>query len=316
MSSAPAKQGRAGLWLRIGGTVLTVALIAWLLQKQGWASIAAALAMIAPWQLALAMALTFLSRLAVVLRWHVLLRAAGEPVTLSNSTRLTFAGLFASNFLPTTVGGDVVRLAGAVQLRFDAAASAASLVVDRLVGMAGMATLLPIGLARLIQSGLDFSTLSLSAAFFRHDKVQKLRALFSRLARKFVDSLKLSLRHPRSLIVAYLYTLLYMAFKFTAIWLMLRGMGQAVSWWTVAGLWSMVYFITLIPISMNGYGLQEIAVTVLYPQLGGISLEASLAVALLIRTMEMAASLPGALFVPGILAAQRQSGQGAASAVK
>ena len=59
------------------------------------------------------------SRLAVAGRWHVLMHSAGTGITPRQSIRLTFAMLFASNFLPTTIGGDVVRYAGAVRLGFD-----------------------------------------------------------------------------------------------------------------------------------------------------------------------------------------------------
>ncbi|MCK7481603.1 MAG: flippase-like domain-containing protein [Candidatus Moduliflexus flocculans] len=55
-----------------------------------------------------------------------------------DSASLTFTGLFASNFLPTTIGGDVVRLAGAMQMGFDRAVCLASIAADRLIGMAGM----------------------------------------------------------------------------------------------------------------------------------------------------------------------------------
>ena len=83
--------------------------------------------------------------------------SAGTGITLRQSTHLTFAMLFASNFLPTTIGGDVVRLAGALRLGFDQAISVASLVVDRLVGMTGMAMALLLGLPDFLQLHYEFT---------------------------------------------------------------------------------------------------------------------------------------------------------------
>jgi hypothetical protein len=60
----------------------------------------------------LALVLMIISRLAVTGRWHVLLHSGGIRITPSQSFQITMAGLFANNFLPTTVGGDVIRLAG------------------------------------------------------------------------------------------------------------------------------------------------------------------------------------------------------------
>lgn len=72
--------------------------------------------------------------------------------------------------------------------------------------------------------------------------------------------------------------------------------------WLVAGLWSAVYFITLLPVSINGLGLQEISLALIFTRAGGISAPNALTLAVLARTLIMLASLPGAAFVPGIMA--------------
>jgi uncharacterized membrane protein YbhN (UPF0104 family) len=306
--------GRAGLWLRIAGTLLTLGLLGWLLSQQGWDRILGSLKLIPVWRLWVALGLTLLSRLAVVMRWHALMRSTGERITVGQSTRITFAGLFASNFLPTTVGGDVVRLAGAVQLRFDPAVSAATLVVDRLVGMAGMIVMLPWGIGPFLANLPALKNgLSSSGAAFLLAWIGPLRKTIQQQLQRFLQTFTLWRRQPQGLAIAFGCTLLYMVCKFSAIWLMLDGMtsarpelGKPMSWMLVAGVWSLVYFVTLLPVSINGYGLQEVSVTLLYATLGGISQEAAVTIALLIRTLEMAASLPGAFFVPGILAARRE----------
>ena len=106
--------------------MLSVGLLVYLLSQQGWAEIISAARQIAWWRFVLAFILVMISRLAVAGRWHVLMHSAGTGITLRQSMRLTFAMLFASNFLPTTIGGDVVRLAGAIRLGFDQAISVAS----------------------------------------------------------------------------------------------------------------------------------------------------------------------------------------------
>jgi len=68
-------------------------------------------------------------------------------------------------------------------------------------------------------------------------------------------------------------------------------------------LWSLTYFITLIPISINGYGLQELSFTFLMSNVAGLAPVASLTVAVLIRAYFMLSSLPGAVFLPSILSA-------------
>jgi len=101
--------------IRLIGTLIGVSLLVYLLSRQGWTEIAAAIHQIPLATIVLACVLMLTSRLAVSARWHALLRSSGAGISLSGATKLTFAGLFAANFLPTTIGGDVVRLAGALR---------------------------------------------------------------------------------------------------------------------------------------------------------------------------------------------------------
>ncbi len=145
---------RSALIIRLFGTLLAAVLLVYLLNQQGWSDIRAALSRIEVWRFFFALCLIGISRFAVAARWYVLLKSSRSEITWWQSTRLTFAGLFATNFLPTTVGGDVIRFAGALQMNFDAVVCAASLLVDRLIGMAGMAMAVPFGLPRFIDYGV------------------------------------------------------------------------------------------------------------------------------------------------------------------
>lgn len=287
--------------LRLLGTLAALALLAVLLFEQGWGEILAALRQIAWWRMALALLLMIVSRLAVTARWHSLLRSGGLPVTARQTLRVNFAGLFASNFLPTTIGGDLVRMAGALQLGWDGPVSMASLIADRLVGMAGMALMVPFGLPALWSYAASAPASSLAAPLLPR-LLQKARDVLRRLT----QALALWLRQPRALFVALLWSAVHMVCLFTIIDLLLGGVGESMSFWTIGGLYSLVYFVTLIPISINGYGLQELSMTLIFSNLGHAPMNHGLTAALLFRTLMMLASLPGALSVPGILASTRR----------
>ena len=94
-----------------------------------------------------------------------------------------------------------------------------------------------------------------------------------------------------------------MLFIFIALYLLVEGLGNHVSFWLIAGLYSLSYLVTLIPISINGFGLQELSVTYLFLHVGSLSAATSLSLAVLIRIIFMLASLPGAAFLPSILLA-------------
>jgi glycosyltransferase 2 family protein len=290
--------------LRIAGTLLASGLLLYLLWRQGWNEIEAAVQQISLWRFGAAFGLTLLSRLCVAGRWHVLLRSAGVRAAAAQTVRLTFAGLFASNFLPTTVGGDVVRLGGAMRFNFDQPTLIASLVVDRLVGMAGMALAVPLGLPVLLKSSLvstSFSPALMSTVWIKNSKLQKLWDKGESALRRMLEALVLWVRKPRALLTSLGFTFGHMFFLFSSLVLLLQGMGEPVAFWTIAGLWSLSYFVTLLPVSINGLGVQELSLTLLFTGAAGVSEPTALTLAFLIRILQMFASLPGALFIPSVV---------------
>jgi uncharacterized membrane protein YbhN (UPF0104 family) len=295
--------------IRWVGTVLAFGLVVYLLYQQGWDQIWGAVRQIGVERFAIAIGLMAVSRLMMVGRWYVLMISSEEKFTFVDGLKLTFAGLFANNFLPSTVGGDVVRLAGAVQAGYDGVISAASLIVDRLVGMFGMALVLPIGLYRTFQVPNLFASLASPGAFVTAGVLpasvtniwEKIRDKGKALLKRLLEAVALWIRQPKVLLSSLLFTGIHMLCFFGILWILLDGMSDPVPYWLVGGLWSLVYFVTLIPISINGLGVQEVAITFAFSTLGGASEANTLTLALLFRTLVMLASLPGALFIPGIM---------------
>jgi glycosyltransferase 2 family protein len=313
MNEVPVTAARRPNYLRAAGTIIALALLVYLLSQQGWAEIWNALSQISVWRLLLTFGLMMVSRLAVSARWYVLLRAADVKIRIDESTRITFAGLFASNFLPTTIGGDVIRLAGAIHFKFDTAICAASLVADRLVGMAGMAMFLPLGLPAFLQAGgfKDFERSWLHipeaglVAALENSRFNKIWARGKRLTVRLLKSLTIWVKKPYALLLSLLFSWVHMLCLFGILALLLNAMGDSASLWLVGGLYSLVYFISLLPISINGYGLQEISMTFIFTSVIGVSMSNALATALIFRTLMMIASLPGALFVPDMMASHQ-----------
>ena len=114
------------------------------------------------------------------------------------------------------------------------------------------------------------------------------------------------LKKPEALLVSLFFTWLHMLCLFGSIYVFVDDLGNHISFWMIAGLWSLTYFITLIPISLNGYGLQELSFTFLMSNVAGLAPAVSLTVAILIRAYFILSSLPGAIFLPSILAAMTE----------
>jgi hypothetical protein len=290
-----------GGFLRVLGTLVALALVVYLIAQQGWQEIAAAVMRIEIWRFLVAILLTLISRVAVARRWYVLLRSGGINATWTQSLRITFAGLFANNFLPTTVGGDVARMAGALQMGFDATVSAASLIVDRLIGLLGFAFTLPLGLQFLTNANLKAGHLPLVALTAQTSWTSHLANLVRKIWDRLLNAFRLWIGQPRALVTALFFTFVHMACLFGTLYIFLEGMHDPLSFWSVAGLQSLVYLVTLIPISISGWGVQEFSISFAFSTLGGVDPANSLVLALLIRTLYILVSLPGALVLSDVL---------------
>ncbi len=280
--------------VQLVGTVLAIALLVFLLKDNGWNEILKAMRQIQIVNLFWVAVLFLISRLAVVARWHVLLSSGGVNIRFKDSASLTFTGLFASNFLPTTIGGDVVRLGGAMQMGYDRAVCLASIVADRIIGMFGMFMVAPLGLI-YSWSVLPAIPSKLSFLGFIQKPLEFVKRTFS--------TFSIWLKKPGSLFLSLVFSWIHMICLFTAIYIFMDDLGSHVSFWMIAGLYSLTYFITQIPISINGYGLQELSFTFLFSNVAGVSPAISFTVGLLFRAYLVIASLPGALFLPSALAA-------------
>jgi uncharacterized membrane protein YbhN (UPF0104 family) len=84
---------------------------------------------------------------------------------------------------------------------------------------------------------------------------------------------------------------------FVAIWLVAIGLGIPVALYQVMGVTAITYLITLLPISVNGYGLRELAIVAIYTMLGA-TVEQATSLALITRLLMMIQTLPGALWIP------------------
>ncbi len=297
-----------GLLLRLGGTLLAIGLIVVLLREGGWGEVVAAIQQI-PWTTILAgVLLVMLSRVFISIRWYILLRSGNVDIPLSRSLALTFTGLFANNFLPTTIGGDVVRLAGAMQMGYDRAVCLASIAADRLTGLIGNAFTLPFGLIPILQGGGQGAAQSLALA-----------ALWTRgwsFVQRTLQTFALWYRKPFAVLGAIGCTWGHMLCTVLTMMLLIGGLGIHTNFWLIAGLWSVTYYVTLLPVSINGYGVQEFSLTYLFSRFAGVSPAASLTVAVLIRALYMVVSLAGAFYLPGILAAMDRSREAAAQEKK
>lgn len=290
-------------WLRWGGTIISSGLFIWLLIQQDWVTLWKTTSHIPVWIFPLAFTLYFLGVLANALRWYVLLRAQEISIPYGEVLKIVLAGNFASNFLPSTVGGDTVRIVSAA--RFTGwSVSLASVVVDRLLNVFVMMALLPFSWFSFKAVGGLTSALLLSqmskTEIWKAGLISSLLSGVSgrirRWIKKIMDAFLVWKHRKDALVWALLISLTARLIVFSAVWILARGLNISVTVSQVIGVGAIIYVLTLLPISINGFGLREVTMTTLYVQLGA-TLEQAAALVVVTRFILMVETLPGALWV-------------------
>jgi uncharacterized protein (TIRG00374 family) len=296
-------------WVRAG---ITLALLAIVVSGLDWSQIAQRLRDGRPLDFLLAVGLVVVALATGAWRWHALLRRAGVPLGTSRLARIYAVSTFSATFLPTTAGGDVTRALLVTRRGPDLRRVVVSILVDRaggLAGLMGIAWLALVLAPSQVPSGtralLGWSTLVLAVgalivlvAAFRGGQVVR---------RLIPERLMTTARDARSVLRDYAgdpglltsWVLLSVAYQ-TLITLQLVVLGDAIQvdlpFATAAVALTLVTLITLIPISIGGFGVREGSYVVL---LGGVSIAASDATLISVLSVAtlLVASLPGAYLI-------------------
>jgi uncharacterized membrane protein YbhN (UPF0104 family) len=293
--------------LRWAGSLASVGLFIWLLARQDWARVWEHLQRVPIWLIGLVFALYVCGQLFNALRWYLLLRAQQVGISLGDTIRIIFSGAFASNFLPTTIGGDAFRFVALFKFTDNRAVCMGSVLLDRLMNVTAMITMMPLAvvtfgspLKLLLGGRMDAQPAAQMVA--PAGLWAWLQRTWSKFFTGFKDAFRLWARQPGVLAVVFVVSWLSIFVVMVGVWILARGLGIPVALYQVMGVMATTYLLTLLPISINGYGVREVAITTLYMHLGG-TLEQASALALITRIFMVLETVPGALwmarFLPG-----------------
>ncbi|HEX4668845.1 MAG TPA: lysylphosphatidylglycerol synthase transmembrane domain-containing protein [Solirubrobacterales bacterium] len=296
------------VWVRAGVTLLLLAIVA---SRLDWSQIGTRLREGQPVDFLFAVGLVALALVVGAWRWHALLYRAGVPLGVSRLARIYAVSTFSSSFLPTTAGGDVTR-ALLVTRGPDLRRVAVSIVVDRAGGLAGLIGLAWLALALepahvpgQTDTILIWTTLVLAIAALI--LVTAVLRGGSALRRRLPDRLLAFARDARDVLRAYgsspslvaqwlALSVLFQGLIALQLVMLGRAIDVELSFATAAIALTFVTLVTLVPISIGGFGIREGSYVVL---LGGVSIAASDATLISVLSVAtlLVASLPGAYMI-------------------
>lgn len=260
--------------------------------------------------LAIGLVVTFVGFVLSAWRWQRVLDVFDERIGLPKLVSHYLAGQFVGNFLPSTIGGDVLRVTRLSATVKSSATSFASVVLERMTGwvVLPLLTLLglvlhpglfELGVAPQIALGLALVTLalltlilvaagsrSLAGRFADHEGWQR----FIGAVHVGVDKLR---SHPRGALGVIAAALVYQASMVVTVFVATRAVGLEIGPTAIIAFAPAVLIAQVLPFSLNGLGLREGAFVLFLTPLG-VSTTQAVAVGLLLYGMTLAVSLLGA----------------------
>ena len=259
-------------------------------------------------------------------RWWVFLRAQKIEIPLSLAVRLTFLGQFFTNFMPSAVGGDLVR-AWYVSRHSDKKLQAAlGVAVDRIVGLIST-FILALTSYLLFMRGkgllqIERKGSSGIGAFFAEHPVSPqhlllfgltilgvgfilagcfdLKRLFGKLYHHLIHLLSQTkevvlvyYHHPLVLLFGLSVTIFIQGMVILSFWLIGRNLEMTAGLGYYFVFFPLVWVIGAIPVSIAGIGILEGGVVFLFVQFAGADPLDVATLALCQRLIWVAASIPG-----------------------
>ena len=295
-------------WLR---PLVGLGLLAILFWQVNWREMASIIGQASVGHVMLALFIELLSVIPRVLRWRALLAAQGTRLPFPRLVSIYLEGSFFSNFLPSDVGGDSMRMLRVAQLTGHGADAVSSVLIERLCGL--FAVLL-MGLVAVLSNwrlaltgGIGLFVLAAFVAFVLGMvllfNLQPVRAWADRLTVPWLavlmrklgevyDSIYAFRGRQRTLLVVIVFSLLFRLVNVCGLYVQSLALHVPISFiWLMMAI-SLIAVVSALPLSLNALGIKEGAY-VFFFGLAGIVAPQAFALALLSRAVTLAVSLLG-----------------------
>ena len=270
--------------------------------------------------LVLAMALNLLAQAITAVRWTAIGQGYGFAFSMRRYFAWYFAGLFSSVFLPSTLGGDALRMIW-ISIADDPSRqdqpvsirrwqAGTCVLWDRFLGLAALVILgipsllttnaIEQGLQRLpswlspLNLVIGLTLLAIGLTMFIRNNQSPLGQALRQASSQALEALRRAKTHPALTALHGLYSLLIQLLGCTAVWVLAQGLDMGLSARAATDLFVISSLAILAPISINGVGVREAVFAWYFRHQGGDPIDGAL-LGLIFTVSHTLVSLSGAL---------------------
>ena len=262
--------------------------------------------------LAFALLLYLAMLLASALRWGVLLRAQHVRLPFSFLTQSFLVATFFNNFLPSNIGGDVIRIADSAKAAGSKTLATTVVLIDRGLGVLGLALIAATG-ATIMQrmavgpvgpgilwAGFGLGAIVATPALLMPEAVTKLLQPLRVFHREWVDERIEKLTYaltrfketPTALAACFAGAVVVQAILVLFYVAIARSMNIPIGFAELAVIVPVSFIVQMVPLSVNGFGIREATFGFYFTRLG-LPLESALVVSFVGAALIMLFSLSG-----------------------
>ena len=286
---------------------ITAAILAYLATRIDIAEAARATAAISRPHLVLVLMMVAIDRAVMILRWVLLLRASGNPISTSDATRLFLVSSFVGSFLPAGVGGDAARAYGLARENTSGSEALASVAVDRLLGVVSLVLMAIIGVIAWAPQGrtdwriaaaIIVALAACVAVFWANEwmrwviPARRREGFFTRRVLRVTDAVGRYREHRGVLVHVLVWSIVVQVMRITQAYVLALGLGMSVPFGYFLLFMPLGLLMLLLPISISGFGLPQAMIVWLLQPMGVPDIQ-SLALSTLIVLTGLAGNLPG-----------------------
>jgi len=262
--------------------------------------------------LGVALALYFAMVLASALRWGVLLRAQSVRLPFGFLTQSFLVATFFNNFLPSNIGGDVVRIADTAPAAGSKTLATTVVLIDRGLGLLGLALMAATGASLMTRMALDpvgpgvlwagfgLGAIVAAPALLMPETVTKLLQPLRVFHQEWVDARIEKLTYaltrfketPAALAICFLGAVVVQGILVLFYVAIARSMNIPIGFAELAVIVPISFIVQMVPVSLNGFGVREATFGFYFTRLG-LPLESALVVSFVGAALIMVFSLSG-----------------------
>lgn len=268
--------------------IVSVSLLGYLLFTSDIEKLFSLLGQLNYFYFSLAIFITILGLMISALKWKFLLGLYDHHISYTKLLSIYWTALFFNNFLPSTIGGDVYRITALTKISKSRFYSLLTVFLDRFTGAIALTSITMVALTityKLLGKnfymlfGLIVFLLTIIILVFNEKAIGKILPVIKLLPiaspEDKVNNLKKSisiLKDNKILFIKVMFlALFFQALAIVVSWIVALSLNYNVSFYYFMIFSPVIMLISMIPVSLNGFGIREAVTVILFTSVNQLS---------------------------------------------